>query len=124
MVTTDDDRLAARLRLLRGQGMDPQRRYWFPEIGYNYRMTNIAAAIGLAQLENIDAHLRTRKTIAKLYDDKLKDLSEFVILPETSHWADHVFWMYTIMLREKVKKSRDEVSWSSRESLGPLASVA
>lgn len=109
MVTTDDDRLAARLRLLRGQGMDPQRRYWFPEVGYNYRMTNIAAAIGLAQLENIDAHLRTRKTVAKLYDDKLKDLSEFVILPETSHWADHVFWMYTIMLRDEVKKSRDEV---------------
>ena len=57
MVTTNDGELAERLKLLRGQGMDPQRRYWFPEIGYNYRMTNLAAAIGLGQLENIEHHL-------------------------------------------------------------------
>ena len=49
MVTTDDDELAAKLRLYRGQGMDPNRRYWFPVVGFNYRMTNIQAAIGLAQ---------------------------------------------------------------------------
>ena len=53
MVTTNDEAIAARLRMLKGQGMDPDRRYWFPIIGYNYRMTNIAAAIGLAQLEQM-----------------------------------------------------------------------
>ena len=51
MVTTNDSALAAKLRLYRGQGLDPGRRYWHPVIGYNYRMTNIAAALGLAQLE-------------------------------------------------------------------------
>src|SRR5258708_2802473 len=51
MVVTNDDGLADRLRLYRGQGMDPARRFWFPVIGYNYRMTNVAAAIGLAHME-------------------------------------------------------------------------
>lgn len=109
MVTTDDDALAARLRLLRGQGMDPLRRYWFPEIGYNYRMTNIAAAIGLGQLENIEHHLEARRTIGRLYDEKLKSLSERLILPITAPWADHVYWMYTVMLSDKVQASRDDV---------------
>ena len=54
MVTTDDDELAAKLRLYRGQGMDLKRRYWFPVVGYNYRMTNIQAAMGLAQMETIE----------------------------------------------------------------------
>ena len=71
MVTTNDDALAERLRLFRGQGVDPKRRYWFPVVGYNYRMTNVAAAIGLAQLECIDAHLQARKTVADGYDRRL-----------------------------------------------------
>ena len=76
MVTTNDDALAARLRMFKGQGMDPDRRYWFPVIGYNYRMTNIAAAIGLAQLERIEHHLETRKAIAAGYNRRLGHLSE------------------------------------------------
>ena len=75
MVTTNDDELAEKLRLFRGQGVDPKRRYWFPVVGYNYRMTNIAAAIGLAQLEQIDAHLQTRHAIADGYNRRLAHLS-------------------------------------------------
>ena len=109
MVTTDDDALAARLRLFRGQGVDPQRRYWFPVIGYNYRMTNIAAAIGLAQLERIDIHLERRKAIAEAYNKALGPLSEWISLPRSEPWAEHCYWMYTITLRESVTKTRDEV---------------
>ena len=64
MVTTDDDALAARVRLLRGQGMDAERRYWFPVVGYNYRMMNLPAAIGLAQLERAEWHTGRRREIA------------------------------------------------------------
>ena len=65
MVTTNDDDLAARLRLFRGQGMDLKRRYWFLVVGYNYRMTNIQAAIGLAQMENIEQALTERERLAE-----------------------------------------------------------
>jgi len=109
MITTNDEKLAARLRLLRGQGMDPQQRYWFPVIGFNYRMTNIEAAIGLAQLERIDLHLKKRKIIAEAYDQRLASLSDRLILPTADHGVDHAYWMYTIVLRANVLKSRDQV---------------
>jgi perosamine synthetase len=107
MVTTDDDELAARMRLFRGQGMDPERRYWFPVVGYNYRMTNVAAAIGLAQLEHLDEALQTRADVARAYDRELKPLQEHLILPHTEAWALHSFWMYTIVLRHGDEQRRD-----------------
>jgi len=109
MVTTNNDAIAERLRLFRGQGMDPERRYWFPVVGYNYRMTNIEAAIGLAQLECADQHLARRKILAKDYDRLLSPLANRIQLPSVKPWADHVYWMYTILLRENVPKQRDDV---------------
>ena len=62
MVCTNNEVLARKVRQLKGQGQDPRRRYWFPIVGYNYRMTNIEAAIGLAQLERIEvAHRPTSR---------------------------------------------------------------
>ncbi len=109
MVTTNDDELASQLRLLRGQGQDPQRPYWFPVIGYNYRMTNIAAAIGLAQVERADFHLKARKHVAERYNQRLSHLSDKIALPRTEPWADHAYWMYTILLLDSVSKNRDRV---------------
>ena len=109
MVTTNDRELAARLRLFRGQGMDPRRRYWFSVVGYNYRMTNIAAAIGLAQLERVDLHLAKRKLIAEGYNRRLTRYSDRFLLPTAEAWADHAYWMYTIILRESLMVDRDEV---------------
>ena len=109
MVTTNDGELAARLRLFRGQGMDPRRRYWFSVVGYNYRMTNIAAAIGLAQLERVDLHLAKRKLIAEGYNRRLTRYSDRFLLPTAEAWADHAYWMYTIILRESLMVDRDEV---------------
>ena len=109
MVTTNDDELAVKLRLYRGQGVDPQRRYWFPVIGYNYRMTNIQAAIGLAQMETIDAALEDRQALAKLYDEALSPLKAQLVLPETQAGMRHVYWMYTIFLRDGDERKRDAV---------------
>jgi len=109
MVTTDDDELAAKLRLFRGQGMDLKRRYWFPVVGYNYRMTNIQAAMGLAQIEAIETALAERQTLARWYDAALAPLSDRVVLPTQAVWAKPVHWMYTIFLREGGEQQRDEV---------------
>lgn len=108
MVVTGDDKLAETMRLLKGQGMDPKRRYWFPMIGYNYRMTNIQSAIGLAQLENISWHLNRRREIADLYYKNLRDLKDLIMLPIEKDWARHAFWMYSILLKDDVNVSRDE----------------
>lgn len=109
MVTTNDDELAAKLRQFRGQGMDPERRYWFPVIGYNYRMTNIQAAIGLAQMETIDTALSDRDTLAHWYNDALSVLHEKIILPKQQPWAKQVYWMYNIFLKDGGEQERDAV---------------
>lgn len=108
MVVTKDGDLARRIRLLKGQGMDPDRRYWFPMVGYNYRMTNIAAAIGLAQLENADWHINRRREVARLYKQLLGNLPVVTVQPELS-WARNVYWMTSIVLEKGLSLSRDEV---------------
>jgi perosamine synthetase len=108
MVVTDDDALAERARLLRGQGMDPKRRYWFPIIGYNYRMMNLPAAIGLAQLEKIDEQLEARKRVAALYRENLQDVDGLTRQNEQS-WARHVYWMFNVVLEPGVWAQRDDV---------------
>lgn len=109
MVTTDDDALAAHLRLLRGQGMDLARRYWFPVVGYNYRMTNIQAAIGLAQLEQVEDLLERRDRLATWYDEALEHLEPALIRPVREPDTRSVCWMYTVLLREGGTSERDRV---------------
>jgi len=109
MLTTNRPDLNDRIRLLRGQGMDLKRRYWFPIVGYNYRMTNIEAALGLAQLERVEDHLDRRGAVAGWYNRYLSDLSSFVTLPSVMDWAHHVFWMYTILLKDSCQVDRDEL---------------
>ncbi|CAN5265729.1 GDP-perosamine synthase [soil metagenome] len=106
MVVTNDDPTAERARLLRDQGMDSNRRYWHPVVGYNYRMTNLAAAVGLAQLESINKHVEMRLCIAKSYRKNLNGVIGIQFQPEQV-WARHVFWMFSIIL--------DPSSWPNRD---------
>jgi perosamine synthetase len=109
MVTTDDADLAARMRLLKSHGMDPVRRYWFPVVGYNYRMTNIAAAIGLAQLEKIDWHMARRREVADWYVERMRGIPGVTWQPEQP-WARHVWWMFTIVFDDDLDVERDTVA--------------
>lgn len=109
MITCDNDELAAKLRLHRGQGMDPCRRYWHPVVGFNYRMTNIAAAIGLAQMERVDTALAARQRIAAGYNRLLTPFADRLQLPGVAPWASHVFWMYAVFVRGISEEQRDAV---------------
>ena len=108
MLTTNDARIAAKARVLRGQGMDLERRYWHPVIGYNYRMTNIQAAIGYAQLQNADWHIKQRLRIARHYDEYLRRCGS-ITLPAEKEWARNVFWLYSVVLNDMSERQRDDV---------------
>jgi perosamine synthetase len=108
MVVTNDDALAARVRLLRGQGMDAERRYWFPVVGYNYRMMNLPAAIGLAQLERADWHTGRRREVADAYRSLLRGVS-CLRWQDESEWARHAYWMFTVILGHGSPVARDEL---------------
>ena len=109
MLTLRDPELAQRLRLLRGQGMQPDRRFWFPMVGYNYRMTNIQAALGLAQLERIESHREAHRRVARWYGRHLDGLRPLLRLPVEKEWARHAYWLYTVLLNDTIDCSRDEV---------------
>lgn len=102
LITTDDDALADWIRLYRNQGM--RERYHHEILGYNFRMTDIAAAIGLCQLDKLEANTIRRQEIASRYDQALADLP--VRTPTTRDGRTHVFHQYTIA----VEGDRDRVA--------------
>lgn len=108
MVVTNDAALAAKVYQLKGQGVDPHHRYWFPVVGYNYRLTNIAAAIGLAQLENVNWHIGRRREIAAQYAQRLAGLPDIRFQTEKP-WARHVYWMTSVVFDEHGPVPRDTV---------------
>lgn len=114
MVTTNDDSIAKKVRLLKGQGVSGQNRYWHTVVGYNYRMTNIQAAIGCAQLENIEWHIDQRLRIANLYTQFLCDESR-IILPVNKDWAKNVYWMFSVVLSGFDEAQRNEVMAQLKE---------
>ena len=107
MIVTDDDDLAQVARQLKGQGQDATRRYWFPVLGYNYRMTNIQAAIGLAQLEQIRWHLARRRENAGWYQEYLGPQNGVSLQPEQT-WAKNAYWINSVVLDSRFPMSRDE----------------
>lgn len=108
MVVTENEELSNKIRYLKGQGMDPARRYWFPMIGYNYRMTNIAAAIGLAQLEKSSWHEQRRSEIVARYKERLTGITG-LSWQANKEWAKHAHWMFTVMLDNNMGFLRDDI---------------
>jgi perosamine synthetase len=108
MVVTDDARLAERARQFKGQGMDPRRRYWFPILGFNYRMTNLAAAIGVAQLEVAEWHLKRRGEVAAQYRRRLGSLPGIRMQIEQPR-VRSAHWMTTVLLEGASAARRDAV---------------
>jgi perosamine synthetase len=109
MVVTNDSEKAARIRILKGQGQDPARRYWFPIVGYNYRLTNVAAAIGLAQMERIDWHVERRRENAAWYREALSELEWLDLSPELP-WARNAYWMTCALVAQDGPVSRDDLA--------------
>jgi perosamine synthetase len=108
MLVTMDAAVAERARLLRDHAMDPKRRYWHPEVGFNYRMTNIQAAIGCAQMERIDEILASKRRIARQYADQLREVSGLTLAP-CAPWAESVYWMYSVLVEDGFGMTRDQV---------------
>jgi len=108
MVTTNDSALAERLRYLKDHGMSPQRRYYHTELAFNYRMTNIQAALGLAQLEQIEIFIAKRRQVFQWYAQYLSDLPG-VLLNTERPGTRNVYWMTCLVLPPDSPVKRDEL---------------
>jgi perosamine synthetase len=100
MCITDNEALAARMRLLRSHGMSTERRYWHEEIGFNYRMTNLQAAVGVAQLRRLDELVEKKRAIANWYRERLTPLAErgLITLHPEAPGVRCVYWMYSLLV--------------------------
>jgi hypothetical protein len=104
---TRDAALAARLRRVKGQGQSEVRRYWHTELGFNYRMTNVCAAIGLAQLEHFEAIANRKRAIFDHYRRLLANLP--VTLQKPLAGVQAADWLFTLLLPEGTARWRDGV---------------
>ena len=105
MCITNSAKLDEKMRILRDHGMSKTVKYWHDEVGFNYRMTNLQAAIGLAQLERIDEILSWRSQLENNYREALKDLTKIKfqsILPK----REKITWLVSILIQDN---KRDEV---------------
>jgi perosamine synthetase len=107
--TLEDPALERRARLLRGQGVDPERRYFFPITGYNYRLTNLSCALLCAQLERAKELTARRKAIFARYREGLKDVPGLGMQPVAS-WAETSPWLFCVTVDPAAYgRTRDEV---------------
>jgi perosamine synthetase len=101
MLVTDDANLAERARSLRNLCFRRDQRFVHTELGYNFRMTNLQAAIGLAQIDRIDDHLARKRRMAALYGERLRHVTG-LCLPVEAPGVKNVYWMYGVVLEDSV----------------------
>jgi perosamine synthetase len=111
MITTNNPEIARLARVLRDHAFSEERHFWHKYLGYNYRMTNMQAAVGLAQTEQLEAFVESRRANAACYTAALDQIPGIVTPPEAD-WAKNVFWMYSILVRDESGMTRDQLRYS------------
>jgi perosamine synthetase len=108
MITTNDAKLADLTTNLRDHAFSSERHFWHKFVGFNYRMTNLQAAVGLAQVEQMDQFVENRRRNAALYT-RLLDQIPGIVTPPEAEWAKNVFWMYSILVEDEFGMDRDQL---------------
>jgi perosamine synthetase len=114
MILTDDGRMADRLRSLRNLCFQPQQRFVHDELGWNARMTNLQAAVGVAQMERLGNTIAVKRRIGKAYDRLLQDIEVIQRPVPHTDYAENIYWAYGIVLD-------DELGFDAREAMRRLA---
>merc|ERR1712137_558397 len=111
MVLTDNADLAKKCRFLRNQYFDvSKRRFVHEDLGWNYRMTNLQAALGLAQLQHVDEAVQRKRQIGQLYSELLRDCPGLILPPHTDASENiNLYWVYGIVLAEEVPADAEQV---------------
>jgi perosamine synthetase len=102
MIVTDNEQLAERCRSLRNLYFQPQNRFVHEQLGWNFRMTNLQAAMGVAQLERLDEFVARKRLMGQLYTDLLSDVPGLQLPVPQTNYSDNIYWVYGIVLKEDV----------------------
>jgi len=116
MVLTSDEDLAERCRALRNLCFGKKRRFIHEELGWNFRMSNLQAAVGVAQLEVLDRTIKKKRLIGSWYNEFLEGVTEVELQEPRTPYAENIYWVYGIVLK-------DEVPFDAEEAMSRLASA-
>jgi perosamine synthetase len=116
MIVTDNEAWADKAKYLTTQAKDDHLEYIHNEIGYNYRLSNVLAAIGVAQMEKLDEYVAAKRQIAQYYNEHLQGVPGLHLMAEAP-WARSTYWMYTLLI------DRARYGIGSRELLRKMAAV-
>ena len=108
MVVTNSSRFAKRARLLKDLAHSPKKRFWHEVVGFNYRITNIQAALGVAELMHIKESIAKKQWMAREYGKKLRSIP-YLTLPQQMPWAINVYWMYALILNSSAPITKNEL---------------
>src|SRR5207245_6260905 len=114
MIVTDDAKLAETFRSLRNLCFQPQRRFYHERLGYNFRLTNIQAALGLGQVERMEAIVARKRWLGQEYTRRLANIPGLE-LPVEEPWARNVYWMYGLVLAEETGLDATQFAQRLRE---------
>lgn len=109
MITTDDIQIANKARSLKALAFGERNKFMHADIGFNYRMTNLQAAIGCGQMTQAEYLVQRRRDIAKYYTGKLEKFREYLSLPAEMEFAKSSYWMYHIILRGPLVAKRSQI---------------
>ena len=109
MIVTDDEALAERCKTLRNLCFRKDVRYVHDEISDNYRFTNLQAAVGLAQLERLEEFIEKKRAMGRYYTERLRNIEGIQLPIERTGYADNIYWVYGIVLKEQVKIDNQEM---------------
>lgn len=109
MVVTDDDEIANACRSLRNLAHSPRRRFLHEELGFNYRLTNLQAALGIAQLERLDESVAKKRKMGRLYDSYFKSMPEVETAPARTDFAESIYWVYGMVLSDGVPMDAEQI---------------
>jgi perosamine synthetase len=108
MILTDDDRLAERCRSLRNLCFQEKKRFVHEEIGYNFRMTNLQAAVGVAQLERLPEFVERKRQMGKRYTELLMGVEGLELMPPKTSYAENIYWVYGMVLKDEAPLDAEE----------------
>ena len=108
MIVTDDEVLAEKCRSLRNLCFQPKKRFVHEELGWNHRMTNLQAALGLAQLERLEEFVGRKRRMGRLYTELLQDLPDLQLPLPYTDYAKNIYWVYGIVLKNDVPFDAEE----------------
>ena len=115
MVLCDDDELHERCKSLKNLCFQGKKRFVHEELGYNFRMSNIQAALGVAQLERIEEFVEKKRYIGKMYTDLLSDIDAIQLPLEKTDYSNNIYWVFGILIKEECNKTAEDIMMALKE---------